>query len=106
MRSRGFEVVEGEHARLQVRMADNWRWDLVMYLKELELIFTDAKTGALKAQAFYRNSAWHTFPSGSRVIEKLFRKMDEQGVFQKRAAAQHHPLSPGHAPRILYHGIL
>lgn len=83
MRSRGFAVVEDEQARLQVRMADNWRWDIVMYLKDLELIFTDAKTGALKAQAFYRNSAWHTFPSGSRVIEKLFRKMDEQGVFQK-----------------------
>ncbi len=70
-------------ASLQVQMADTWYWDIVMYLLELDLVFTEPATGAMKAQAHYRNSAFHGYPSQSKVVEKLFRELDAKGVFER-----------------------
>lgn len=83
LRSRGFQIVDGDRASLQVKMADIWQWDVVMYLLDLDLVFTDAASGVLRAQAHYRNSPFHGFPSQSRVVEKLFLQLDAKGVFQK-----------------------
>lgn len=83
LRTRGFQIADNGSASLSVKMMDSWHWDIVMYLLELDLVFTDANTGAMKAQAHYRNSAFHGFPSQSGVVEKLFLQLDAKGVFQK-----------------------
>jgi hypothetical protein len=83
LRSRGFPVVNADKGSIHAKMADVWRWDMAMYLQELDLVFTDASNGAMRAQAHYSNSAFHKFPSPSRVVERLFRELDSKGVFEK-----------------------
>jgi hypothetical protein len=83
LRSRGFQIASGGGTGLQVNMIDTWRWDVVPYLRELDLIFMDANSGVMKAQAHYRNSPFHGYPSQSRVVERLFRELDSKGVFAK-----------------------
>ena len=83
LHARGFPVSHDDKARLQVKMSDTWRWDWAMYLKELDIIFIDTKTGQQKAAAYYRNSPWHKYPSRTWVVQKLFHELDQQGVFQK-----------------------
>ena len=83
LRARGFQMATNGRTGLDVKMIDTWRWDIVMYLLELDLIFTDAATGAMKAQAHYRNSPLHGFPSQSDVVVKLFKELEARGVFAK-----------------------
>ena len=83
MQARGFKVVEGNHARLQVRVSDNWRWSWGMYVKELNLTFTDTKTGAEKANAYYHSATCQKHRPSEWIVKTLFHKLDEQGVFQK-----------------------
>jgi hypothetical protein len=85
LRARGFRVADDAKASLTVKMIDTWRWDIVMYLLELDLVFTDASTGSLRAQAYYKNSPFHGYPSQSDVVEKLFLEMDQKGIFTKRS---------------------
>lgn len=81
LRNRGFRVSDNPNADLTVRMIDNWRWDIVMYLLELDLVFKDARTGLLKAQAHYSNSPFHGYPSQVNVVRQLFMEMDAKGLF-------------------------
>ena len=83
LRARGFQTGESGKESLAVKMVDTWRWDIVMYLMELDLVFSDSESGAMKAQAHYRNSAFHGYPSQSQVVEELFRQLDAKGVFAK-----------------------
>lgn len=83
MQARGFKVVEGSHARLQVRVSDTWRWSWGMYLRDLNLIFTDAKTGVEKANAYYHSAPCRKHVPREWVVKTLFQKLDAQGVFQK-----------------------
>lgn len=83
LHQRGFPVVRGQSAPLVVKMSDTWRWDWVMYLKELDLVILDSKTGVMKAHAYYHNSPWHRYPSREWVVQKLFHELDKQGVFEK-----------------------
>ena len=85
LQSRGFRVADDAKASLTVKMIDTWHWDVVMYLLELDLVFTDASSGSLRAQAHYRNSPFHGYPSQSDVVEKLFLELDQKGVFTKRS---------------------
>ncbi len=81
--ARGFPVVHGKQAPLLVKVSDTWRWDWKMYLKELDIIIIDTKTGTQKAHAYYRNSPWHKYPSRTFVVQQMFHQMDQQGVFKK-----------------------
>ncbi len=83
LHARGFPVARGKSSRLEVKMSDTWRWHWSMYLKELDLMFIDTKTGKQLAQAHYYNSPWHKYPSRTWVVQKLFHELDQQGVFQK-----------------------
>ena len=85
LQARGFRVADDAKANLTVKMIDTWHWDVVMYLLKLDLVFTDASTGNLRAQAHYSNSAFHGYPSQSDVVEKLFLELDQKGVFTKRS---------------------
>ncbi len=84
LRARGFQMTSVGRATLDVKLSDSWRWDLAMYLSELSVVFADADTGALMAQADYRNAHAHGWPAPSLVVEKLFQELDAKGVFASR----------------------
>jgi hypothetical protein len=62
-----------------VGYSDTWRWDLVMYLKSLDLDIFDADSGSLLVSGHWENSALHGFqdPAGvvKQVMDEMFRKM-------------------------------
>jgi hypothetical protein len=85
LQTRGIQTTKSpEKADLKVEMSDTWYWDIVMYLLELDVAFLDARTGEIRARAHYRNSPAHGYPSRSAVVERLFQKLDAEGVFEKR----------------------
>ncbi|OYV01982.1 MAG: hypothetical protein CFE45_02435 [Burkholderiales bacterium PBB5] len=54
-----------------VSYVDVWRWDLVMYLKNLTIRITDAETGDLIAMGQWSDSALHGFRDAKLVTEGL-----------------------------------
>lgn len=76
---RGLSVTAGTEANpsvpaeadLLVRYQDGWRWDLVMYLKRLDLQIYDAQTDTLLASATWKNSALHGFHGMDKVVRQL-----------------------------------
>ncbi len=86
LRSHGFTVVDPEvgsqnSTKLIVKYQDTWMWDVVMYLRKLNVTFLDAKTGKVKGKAFYKNSYPHGFVPSSKVAEQLIEIAGEQGAF-------------------------
>jgi hypothetical protein len=58
-----------------VSYVDVWRWDVVMYLKNLTVRVRDAGTGDLIASAEWTESHFHQFRGDAgvkQVVEKLF----------------------------------
>jgi hypothetical protein len=79
--ARGFSIVDRHSAHLIVTMADTWRWDEIMFLRDLDLTFTEPATGAVKAQARYRHSQFHGYPTQTSVVRTLFKNLEARGVF-------------------------
>ena len=63
---------------LVVRYADNWRWDMTMYLRSLDIQIYDASTGTLMASGSWKNSALHGYHGAEKVTKQV---MDE--IFAK-----------------------
>jgi len=70
MRDTGTDVV--------VRYTDNWRWDMSMYLRSLDIQVYNGASGTLLASGSWKNSALHGYHSAGKVTQKV---MDE--VFAK-----------------------
>lgn len=81
--ARGFNIVDHDSARLVVTMADTWRWDEIMFLRDLDLTFTEQATGAVMAEAHYRHSQFHGYPTQTSVVQRLFKNLDDKGVFAR-----------------------
>lgn len=58
-----------------VAYSDKWRWDIVMYLKSLDLNIFDAKSGNLIVTGRWENSAFHGFQDSKKVIKGLLDEM-------------------------------
>jgi len=69
----GIGVTEDKSAStLTVKYADDWKWDLVMYLRALDLQIYDARTGTLIGSARYSNAAFtHSYPNTGKIAEEL-----------------------------------
>ncbi len=52
-----------------VSYVDVWRWDIVMYMKNLTVKFHDADTGDLLAIGEWSDSAFHGFRDAKLVME-------------------------------------
>lgn len=76
-------LASGSGKTLEVKYADHWTWDIVMYLLQCRFTFVDANSQEIKATVFYRNSPLHSYPSQKKVVEKVFIKLDEKGAFQR-----------------------
>jgi len=64
---------------LIVSYSDVWRWDIVMYLKSLQINFVDGPSGTILATGRWENSAFHGFQDHAAVtrgvIAEMFTKM-------------------------------
>lgn len=54
-----------------VRYSDNWRWDVTMYLRSLDIQIYDANTGVLVGSGSWKNSALHGYHSAEKVTRKV-----------------------------------
>jgi hypothetical protein len=54
-----------------VSYVDVWRWDIVMYLRELSLKVYDADSGDLLALGSWKNSPLHGFQDAKVVVKGL-----------------------------------
>src|SRR5262245_19628796 len=65
---------------LVVKYADNWFWDLTMYLRTLDITFYDGRSGKLIATGSWANSAFHGYHSAQSVvnttIDQMFNKLN------------------------------
>ena len=74
--SHGLRVTSGPDgqqtdADLLVRYADNWKWDMVMYLRALDVQVYDAKTGTLLGSGAWKNSALHGYHDRDNVVSNI-----------------------------------
>ena len=58
-----------------VSYVDVWRWDLVMYMKNLTVQLRDAETGDLLAIVQWSDSAFHGFRDAKLVTESAVTEM-------------------------------
>ena len=58
-----------------VDYTDQWRWDIVMYLRWVAINMYDADTGNLLANARWDNSAFHGFQDYKAVVKNLVDDM-------------------------------
>ncbi|HUP61075.1 MAG TPA: hypothetical protein VNA69_11710 [Thermoanaerobaculia bacterium] len=71
----GLDNKQPETADLVVKYADGWSWDVVMYLKTLDIQMYDARSGTLLATATWKNSAMHGFHGVDKVVAELVSGM-------------------------------
>jgi hypothetical protein len=70
----GFAVSAGPEGsapaatQLIARYADDWRWDLAMYLRSLDVMLYDRQSNTLLAQGSWKNSVFHGFHSSEKVV--------------------------------------
>jgi hypothetical protein len=57
--------------QLVARYADNWRWDMAMYLRSLDVMVYDAKSNVLLASGSWKNSTMHGFYGSEKVVAKV-----------------------------------
>jgi hypothetical protein len=60
--------------QLLVRYADDWRWDLKMYLRSFDVMVFDAYTKVLLATGSWKNSAVHSFYSEDKVVANVVKQ--------------------------------
>jgi hypothetical protein len=74
---RGLSVTAGNeadrpaNADLLVRYVDDWKWDMVMYLRRLDLQIYDAQGNTLLAAATWKNSPMHGYHGLDKVVAQL-----------------------------------
>lgn len=73
----GFSVAVGPDGsappgtQLIVKYTDDWKWDLAMYLRRLDVMIFDAKTNVLLASGSWKNSTFHGFYSSEKVVTNV-----------------------------------
>ena len=58
-------------AQLIVRYADDWKWDMAMYLWSFDVMVFDAHSKVLLATGSWKNSAMHGFHSADKVVAQV-----------------------------------
>ncbi|MFM0069565.1 hypothetical protein PQQ86_00135 [Paraburkholderia sediminicola] len=75
---------------MNVTYTDSWFWDIVMYLRSMDIRFYKAPSGGLIASGHWKNSVLHQFPNADGVVQDLmddmFRQTGEPGAVRTNAA--------------------
>jgi hypothetical protein len=82
---------EGDHgnAELIVRYADDWKWDLKMYLWSLDLMVYDARSGTRIGTGRWKNSTLHGFYSSEKVVTDVVHDtLVKEPIFVRNRTAQ------------------
>jgi hypothetical protein len=87
--ARGIRVAAGPDGQatdtdVLVRYADNWQWDMVMYLRALDIQVYDAKSGTLLGSGAWKNSALHGYHDRDKVVTNVVDEL----LTKLRAPAQ------------------
>ena len=61
----------GGDAQLIVRHADDWKWDLVMYLWSFDVMVFDSHSKVLLATGSWKNSHLHGFHDSTKVVAEV-----------------------------------
>jgi hypothetical protein len=81
-------TVQSDKADALISYYDVWRWDLVMYLKSVRINLFDAKSGDLLVTGSWDNSALHSFPNSTKIVDDLVHSMHGPGSGQGNCAGQ------------------
>jgi hypothetical protein len=63
---------------MNVTYTDSWFWDIVMYLRSMDIRFYKAPSGGLIASGHWKNSVLHQFPNADGVVQDLMDEMFKQ----------------------------
>jgi major membrane immunogen (membrane-anchored lipoprotein) len=58
-----------------VSYADVWKWDMAMYLKEINIKLFDAGTGDLLVYGTWEQTGLHGFPNAQKIVQGLITEM-------------------------------
>jgi hypothetical protein len=67
-----------DKADMNVTYTDSWFWDIVMYLRSVDIRFYKAPSGGLIASGHWKNSVLHQFPNADGVVQDLMDEMFSQ----------------------------
>jgi hypothetical protein len=67
----GPETSSTGDAQLIVRYADDWKWDMAMYLRKFDVMVFDAHSKTLLASGSWKNSAMHGFHGSEKVVAQV-----------------------------------
>jgi hypothetical protein len=80
-----------DKADMNVSYTDSWFWDIVMYLRSMDIRFYKAPSGGLIASGHWKNSVLHQFPNADGVVQDLmdgmFVQAGEPGAIRTKAAS-------------------
>ncbi|WOD14192.1 hypothetical protein [Paraburkholderia kirstenboschensis] len=80
-----------DKAEMNVTYTDSWRWDIVMYLRSMDIRFYKAPSGGLIASGHWKNSVLHQFPNADGVvqdlIDEMFKEAGEPAAVRTKSAA-------------------
>jgi hypothetical protein len=64
-----------DNVDMNVTYTDSWFWDIVMYLRSMDIRFYKAPNGGLIASGHWKNSVLHQFPNADGVVQDLMDQM-------------------------------
>lgn len=68
---------------LILRYHDDWSFDIVMFLCELQIRISDRSTGeVLATSSWSQGRVFHMFPNSSNVVANMLDDLDAKGVFR------------------------
>ena len=86
LQERGIRAVDGRDFKQNpptpvLRYNDYWFWDLVPYLRALDVRVIDGKTNEVMATSSYREGIIHGYPVPRNVVRHIFNGLHEKKAF-------------------------
>ena len=86
LQERGIRAVDGRNLKENppttvLRYNDYWFWDLVPYLRAMDVRLMDGKTNEVFATSSYKEGFLHGYPVPRKVVSHLFNGLNEKGAF-------------------------
>ena len=88
LQKRGFRVIDSGNKEPQLpknalilHYMDTWFWDVIMYLRVLDIRILDGNNSEIMATAKFKNGPIHSYANPQRVVSDLFEDMEHQKIF-------------------------
>lgn len=85
LQERGIRAIDGRDCKQNppttvLRYNDYWFWDLVPYLRAMDVRLMDGKTNEVFATSSYKEGLLHGYPVPRKVVSHLFNGLQEKGA--------------------------